>query len=109
MYYVQNKEMFCYAASLVELGLVDIVNINFLIVGHTHDSLDQIFSVLCNAIDEARFILTPLGMRELIATAHAKESDRPDFNFHLQYVYDWVTFFEGMVNTRYHFYNVPYR
>ena len=101
--------MFCYAEMLVELNLADIVNMNFLIVGHTHDNLDQMFSVLSKAIDDAHYILTPVGMRELIATAHANPKDRPQFNIHLQYVHDWVSFFDGMFNKRFHFYNVPYR
>jgi hypothetical protein len=41
----KNKEMFCYASLLVELGSFDTVNINFLVVGHTHCNLDQTFSV----------------------------------------------------------------
>lgn len=48
--YMQNKEMCCYAALLIELGLFDEININFLIVGHTHCNLDQNFSVLSNKI-----------------------------------------------------------
>jgi hypothetical protein len=52
--------MFCYCASLVELAFVDTVNISFLIVGHTHDNIDQNFSVLSSAIDDATYISTQL-------------------------------------------------
>ena len=42
--------MFAYASALVENGYFDVLEVNFLIVGHTHSSIDQYFSVLSKAI-----------------------------------------------------------
>ena len=41
----------------METGLLDEIYINFLIVGHTHISIDQYFSVLSRAINRAEFIV----------------------------------------------------
>lgn len=101
--------MFCYAATLVELGLVDSVNINFLIVGHTHDLLDQMFSVLSNAIGSAHYVLTPLAMQELIQTAHQNPAERPHMHVHLQFVYDYKTYYHSMYHTKFTYYNFPFR
>lgn len=37
----KNRYVFSFAAMLVELGIVREVIIGFLLVGHTHDSIDQ--------------------------------------------------------------------
>lgn len=37
----KNKYVFAYLASLVELDIVQEVTCAFLLVGHTHDSVDQ--------------------------------------------------------------------
>ena len=42
--------MFAYASVLIELGYFEGIDINFLIVGHTHSSIDQYFSVLSKSI-----------------------------------------------------------
>lgn len=101
--------MFCYAAALVELGYAHTVNIAFLIVGHTHDFLDQTFSVLSAAIGSAKFVLTPLAMQELIQTAHHDPDFRPHMHVHLQYVYDYKAYFEVMYNKTFKHYNIPFR
>ena len=40
----------------METGLLDEIYVNFLIVGHTHISIDQYFSVLSRVINRAEFI-----------------------------------------------------
>jgi hypothetical protein len=41
------------------------IEIHFLIVGHTHSSIDQFFSVLSKAIGESSFIGSPLALISL--------------------------------------------
>jgi hypothetical protein len=62
------------------------IEINFLIVGHTHCKIDQNFSVLSTAIKAAFFVASPMAMRALIGKAHAKINERPRFVYIL-YVY----------------------
>ena len=42
----KNKYMFAYCASLVALGYFREVRLSFLIVGHTHEDIDQQFSII---------------------------------------------------------------
>ena len=50
--------MFAYLSMLVELKVFDEILVNFLIVGHTHTSIDQYFSVLSSRkIFESSFII----------------------------------------------------
>jgi len=54
---------------LVEHFAFDKIRINYLVVGHTHSSIDQYFSTLRAKIDnegKGRFIGSPLGLVELL-------------------------------------------
>jgi hypothetical protein len=61
----------------VESKELDKVDVCFLVVGHTHCSIDQYFSVFSDAIGKADFIPTPDAMRYLIANAHKNPHERP--------------------------------
>ena len=54
----KNKEMFFYLSLLVEEGHFKQICVNFLIVGHTHSSIDQFFSVLSRKIKAQNFVGT---------------------------------------------------
>jgi hypothetical protein len=58
--------MFSYFSLLVESFVFDVIHVNFLIVGHTHSSIDQYFSVLTGSIKDAAYIASPLGLIELL-------------------------------------------
>lgn len=73
----KNKTLFGYLALLVETGTFKEITANFLIVGHTHSSIDQYFSVLSRRIRACNFIGTPLSMRNLLQNAHADAGNRP--------------------------------
>jgi hypothetical protein len=40
----KNKIVFGYLSMLVEMGIFQKVKVGFLLVGHTHDHIDQMFS-----------------------------------------------------------------
>jgi hypothetical protein len=105
----KNKEMFCYASLLVELGYFDEFNVNFLVVGHTHCNLDQNFSVLSSKINDAPYVASPLAMRDLLGIAHKDRLERPLYNIEVEVVHDYKTFFEPFVNKSIKFYQVPHR
>ena len=75
-------------------------HINFLIVGHTHCSLDQYFSVISRAILNCEFIGSPEGLIELYGTAHqgTAVSQRPLVNRQVHAIYDWVQFYAPFIN-----------
>jgi hypothetical protein len=58
---------------LVESYIFDKIYVNFLIVGHTHSSIDQYFSVLSGAIKLTEFIGSPITLFMLLGQAHKKE------------------------------------
>ncbi len=82
--------MFSYASALVELGYFEAIDMNFLIVGHTHhSSIDQYFSVLSKAIKSAEFIGSPISLQALCIQAH-KDRSRPSVNRQLDVCYNLV-------------------
>jgi hypothetical protein len=58
--------MFAWVSMLVDQGIFDTVDIFFLIVGHTHASIDQYFSVLAKQILSCEFIGSPLSLQALL-------------------------------------------
>jgi hypothetical protein len=107
--YFQNKEMFCFASTLVERGNFEIININFLIVGHTHCNLDQNFSVLSKKIQSSPYICSPLALIELLRTAHKEVAEQPRHIVQLHSVHDYVSYFAPVLNKSIHHYQVPHR
>lgn len=103
--------MFCYASLLLELGYFDEINLNFLVVGHTHCNLDQLFSVVANKIFHSAFIASPLAMWSLYSVAQKETYRRPkpEHVIHLKIVHDYVKFFAPYVNTYLKYYGVPLR
>lgn len=73
----KTQVVFGYISMLVESGLLEDVTANFLIVGHTHTSIDQFFSVLSKKITKQKFIATPLSMAYLLKHAHSVTTERP--------------------------------
>lgn len=55
--------MFAYLSLLVERLHFEKVYVNFLIVGHTHTTIDQYFSVITKAICSKKFIGSPLALQ----------------------------------------------
>lgn len=62
----KNKTMFTYISLLVQEGHFKVIEVFFLIVGHTHASIDQYFSVLARLIWRSHFIGSPLALEYLI-------------------------------------------
>ena len=62
----ENKSVAIYIlfASLVGLGVFKTVTVNYLIVGHTHEDIDQIFSTLSRYINNVD-LYTPADMLEV--------------------------------------------
>jgi hypothetical protein len=87
--------MFAYLSLLVEQFVFDVIHVNFLIVGHTHSSIDQYFGVLTGAIKSTQFIASPLSLKELLKMAHTVENidKRPSVVRQISVYYDYFTAF----------------
>jgi hypothetical protein len=99
--------MFSYAIALVELGYFEAIDMNFLIVGHTHSSIDQYFCVLSKAIKSAEFIGSPISLQALCNQTH-KDRSRPSVNRQLDVCYNLVDAMKPYINKRIKCFQVPH-
>ena len=87
--------------------------INFLLTGHTHGSIDQYFSVIASAIHRSDFILSPLALMEHVVkhafTNNDKQLKNPTVTEQITVVYDMVSALAPFVNKSITYYSVPHR
>ena len=101
--------MFCYLSHLVEDCYFDEIEMFFLVVGHTHNILDQWFSVLANAVGTANFIGSVLALHALYKLAHSDDASRCKHVHQLETYHDWVKFYAPVANKDIHNYQIPLR
>jgi hypothetical protein len=85
---------------LIEAKIFDKIEVNFLIVGHTHSTIDQYFSVLSNAIKQSNFIASPISLANLFMTTHSDIKKRPEFVKQILVYYDYKAFFKKYLNDK---------
>ena len=73
---------------LVEKGDVSLIEVFFLIVGHTHSFIDQVFSVFAEVIRNATFIGSPEALRFLLENAAKSIHIKPTVVRQIRVVYD---------------------
>jgi hypothetical protein len=85
---------------LIESFVFDRIEVNFLIVGHTHSSIDQYFSVLSARIHSTFFIGSPLALMNLLKQAHSskKIECRPTVCRQISVYYDVVQALKPFIN-----------
>lgn len=101
----KNQFMFAYCSVLVELCLFKVIQVNFLIVGHTHCSVDRMFGTFSDRINACKFIASPHALRHLLATSIV---DRQVFNREIISVYDWKLFLQPYINPKIKYYGIPH-
>jgi hypothetical protein len=102
--------MFCFLSQIVEEGFFQEIEMMFLVVGHTHNILDQWFSVLGKAVRRAHFIGSVLALHELYKIAHSDdEAKKPAHIYQLQTYHDWRRFYDPVRNPDIRHFNVPLR
>ena len=86
----KNQYMFVFCAALVGLGFFAEVYLSFLLVGHTHEDIDQRFSVISSTLK--RYNID--SMQELLELIQKGASHTKAFTSarHLEYVWDWKKF-----------------
>ena len=108
LFLMKNKEMFFYFSLLVERHIFDEISMGFLIVGHTHSSIDQFFSVLCNAIEASKFIGSPMALHELYSKCSNDQRMIPKRQRQIRVEFDYVSAFKPYLNKNIMYYNVPH-
>ena len=85
--------MFSFLACLVDLKVFEEVTIDYLLVGHTGNEVDQLFSILANELKSE--ILTIEDLKEKIEAAPIVP--KPVVHS-LPYIFDWKSFIEDKLS-----------
>ena len=103
--------MFCFLSETIEECYFDSIEMFFLLVGHTHNILDQWFGVLAAAIRKANFIGSFIALHELYKIAHEESSRnlRPKEVKQLEIYHDWKKRYGSVVNESIHNFGIPLR
>ena len=86
----KNSSVFGYLSMLVHRGLFKKIKVNFLLVGHTHDHIDQMFSTFSKKLSRYDAFTMPI-LANLIKEAY---TPRPEV-MHLKEVYDFKRYALG--------------
>lgn len=104
-----------YCSILVETGSFTTITVGFLIIGHTHASIDQYFSCLRKKIRKAAFIASPMSLQHLFSVpSPSSERKRSIFRvplsqLQLTFVHDYKTALAPYYNKAITNYNIPYQ
>ena len=95
--------MYGYLSLLNYLGHFDTIQINYLIVGHTHGPIDQYFSVLSKRLWRTSFVGSPMALQCLFG-----ECEKPQVNRQLWVHRDWKSWLEPIINKTLKFISIPH-
>lgn len=100
---MQNKYMYGYLSLLNFLGYFESIQINYLIVGHTHGPIDQYFSVITNKLWDTPFVGSPMALQCLLL-----ECENPQINRQLWVHRDWKAWLDPILNHSLKFISIPH-
>jgi hypothetical protein len=103
--------MFCFLSHLIEDCYFDEIEMFFLVVGHTHNILDQWFGVLARAIRKANFIGSALALHAIYKIAHAEKVEhlRPKVVHQIEVYHDFRKYYGPLLNEDIHHIRIPLR
>lgn len=90
----KNKYLFSFLACLVDLKVFEEITVDYLIVGHTGNEVDQLFSILANELKGEILTIEDLQQRIVESPIVPK----PVCN-NLMFIYDWKSFIEEKFST----------
>lgn len=103
--------MFGYLSLLIEMGFFKKIDCCFLMVGHTHGSIDQKFSVFSKKIKKGtKFIGSRLALHDLLLHAYdSKEAHKnPSICRQIQIVYDVKKMLDPYINHNIKYFQFPH-
>ena len=125
---VQNKYVFTYLSLLVQEGHFGMIEVFFLIVGHTHTSIDQYFSVIARVIWMCDFLGSPISLESLLANWNfdvsmsggkgarvlgdeheRKLKSKPLLIRKISVIYDMKSALLPLINTKLKYYPIPHQ
>jgi hypothetical protein len=96
----KNHYVFAYFSYLVQKGIFRQVDINFLPVGHTHEDIDQLFSVV-NRRMKTHDVFTFPQLQEEIKNAFRRDSEKVCVVEHVTALHDFKEWLEGVSQNAY--------
>lgn len=97
----KNRWVLAFCSWLVTRGVFQKVTLSFLLQGHTHEDVDQLFVGLAKKYTHS-IIWTISDLLDLVASAYNTEDSRPAALW-LPFVHDWKSYFQpNLLNIRGH-------
>jgi len=103
----KNKYMLAWAQALVDTGVFDEVVLSFLMVGHTHEDIDQIFSVISKGLKK-RDVVTPEDFEQVVRTTLTVAGHKYVHFELLDYQHDYKVWLTPKVSKHLKFYAKPH-
>ena len=92
----KNWTLLLFFAMLVHHGYTEEVFLSFLIVGHTHEDIDQLFSVLSRFLKRIGHVVDP---QQFVQELHAAMGTRHAVIQQIVTVFDWNKFLKPSLHT----------
>lgn len=92
----KNQYLVIFSAYLVASGRADSVSNHFFIVGHTHNRVDQRFSVIGGALKKSPQLQTPQDFLDVIKNELKAGRNAKIHTEHIDAVHDWKAFFQPL-------------
>ncbi len=97
----KSKTMLAFATYLVEAGVFESIELNFLMVGHTHEDIDQFFSVIAGRFKRLVFqssaatVISYEDFQKEVMAAFRDVEKKPKCVDRVAVCHDFVTWFNG--------------
>jgi hypothetical protein len=107
----KNKVMFAFLTHLVRLGIFEKIKVGFLMVGHTHEDIDQFFSVIAAHLKMPNVICPDLEtfIAEL-QKAFKKAKHKPEVvQLHARSIFDYKSLYDPCIDTAIAYHQEPHQ
>ena len=110
----KNRTVFAFFNDLVEKDVFEELYAGFLMVGHTHEDIDQFFSIIAKHLSKWETICPDIeSLKQEILKAFATEklaSECPKiFEIHAPEVFDCTTFYQNHINQKLAQHTIPHQ
>jgi hypothetical protein len=107
----KNKYFFGFLTHLVKIKSFSKIKVGFLMVGHTHEDIDQMFSIISSYLKKESVICPDqASFFQAICDAFKDENLKPEvISLTALDVHDYVAFYDQYIDTHIHHYQEPHQ
>lgn len=107
----KNKVVFGFLTHLVRLGIFQKIKVGFLMVGHTHEDIDQMFSTISGHLQKESVLCPDLeSFVKAVGAAFTEEVHKPEtICLSALDILDYSTFYFGYLDKNLHHYQEPHQ